>query len=142
MHDSLFILVHLFLSLFHLHYVFMILSLFFYYHQDLNFYLCVFLGCISVFVSISLQTPFLLSSISFSISLPISMYFTLHNFISINISFYPYVYLSFSIFLFLSPYVTLFVAISSTFNHSLFLSLSVFGFFFMSLLLSSFVASQ
>ncbi len=137
LHDSLFLFVHLFLSLFHPHYISVLLSFLFYQHHDLNFYLCVFLSCICLFVFISLQTPFLFSSIS----LPIFVYLTLSNSMSINIYFCPYVCLFILVSLFLSLHVTLCVIVFSILNHSFSLCLLVLGFFFMSLLLSS-IASQ
>jgi hypothetical protein len=79
-----------------------------------NFYLCVFLSCIFVFIFISFQTPSLFSSIS----LPISMYLAFSNFISINSYFCPYVCLFILVFLFWSLHVALCVIVSSIFNHS------------------------
>jgi hypothetical protein len=75
-----------------------------------------------VFVYISLQTPSLFSSITLSISLHVSMYLTILNSISINISLCPYVCLPLWVSLFLYPPNS--ISICDCVYHSLFNSYS------------------
>ncbi len=84
--------------------------------ESTSIYLCVILSWIFIFISISLQTPSLFSSISFSISFHVFVYLAILHSIIINISFCPYVY----------PFVSISISISSYFYFLMWLWLSQF----------------